>query len=295
MVGIGEAIYDSLGIVTGGEPTTHAVTLGARTEQNPHVAELAAIAMAMRYLPHHLVGRQITIFTSNRGALLSASQPKHQSGQASIEELYNAAHALRKGGNSISLVWIPSHGDFGLSRRAKEAARRATEPGRLPEGQHRQAKSTVIHSARIKRESRMLPNGVGKYSKEMDTALPGKHTRTLYDGLKRGEASVLAQLRTGMARLNGYLHQIGASESDICICRQARETVKHFLFRCTRWDEYRRELFAQTNTRRGNLSFYLGEKTPSDPEKWAPNMDAVRATIKYAIATGRLNSDRTIN
>ena len=31
----------------------------------------------------------------------------------------------------------------------------------------------------------------------MDTALPGKHTRMLYDSLERKEANVLAQLRTG--------------------------------------------------------------------------------------------------
>ena len=155
---------------------------------------VAAMAMAMRCLPHHLVGRQITIFTSNLGALLAASQPRHQSGQASIEVLYNAAHALRKGGNSISLVWVPSQGDFDLSRRAKEAARRAVEHGRSPEAQHRQSKSTVINNARAKRGTRILPEEVGKYSREIDTALPGKHTRTLYDGLKRREASVLAQL-----------------------------------------------------------------------------------------------------
>jgi hypothetical protein len=282
---------DTLGIVTRREPITYAVTLGARTEQNPYIAELAAMAMAMRCLPHHLVGRQITILTSNLGALLAASQPRYQSGQASIEELYNAAHALRKGGNSISLVWVLSQGDFDLSRRAKEAARKATEPGRSPEGQYRQAKSTVINNARAKRGTRILAEEVGKYSREIDTALPGKHTRTLYDGLKRREASVLAQLRTGMAQLNGYLHQIGASESDLCICGQARETIKHFLFRCTRWEEHRMQMLAQTNTRRGNLSFYLGGKAPSDLEKWAPNMDAVRATIKYAMATGRLNTE----
>lgn len=109
-------------------------------------------------------------------------------------------------------------------------------------------------------KTRILPDGVGKYSKEMDTALPGKHTRTLYDSLKRREASVLAQLRTGMARLNGYLYRIGAAESDQCACGQARETVKHFLFRCTRWDAYRTQMLAQTDTRRGNLSFYLGGK-----------------------------------
>ena len=42
----------------------------------------------------------------------------------------------------------------------------------------------------------------------MDTALPGKHTRALYDAFKWREASILAQLRTGMARLNGYLYRI---------------------------------------------------------------------------------------
>jgi hypothetical protein len=109
--------------------------------------------------------------------------------------MYNAAHALKKEGNLISLVWVPSQGEFDISRRAKEAARRAAEHGRLPETQHRQAKSTVINNARIKREPRILPEGVGKYSREIDTALPGKHTRTLYDGLKRREASVLAQFR----------------------------------------------------------------------------------------------------
>lgn len=117
----------------------------------------------------------------------------------------------------------------------------------------------------------------------MDTALPGKHTRILYDGLKRREASVLAQLRTGMVRLNGYLHRIGAVESDQCECGM------HFLFRCTRWEAYRTQMLAQTDTRRGNLSFSLGGKVPSDPETWKPNMGAVRATIKFAIATGRLD------
>ena len=125
----------------------------------------------------------------------------------------------------------------------------------------------------------------------MDTALPGKHTRTLYDSFKRREASVLAQLRTGMARLNGYLYQIGVAESDLCICGQARETVEHFLFECTRWDTQRTKILAWTNAERGNLSYYLGGKAPSDPEKWTPNMDAVRATIKFAISTGRLNTE----
>lgn len=55
-------------------------------------------------------------------------------------------------------------------------------------------------------------------SKRMDKALPGSHTRALYDTLMKREAKVLAQLRTGMSALNGYLHRIGVAESDMCAC-----------------------------------------------------------------------------
>jgi hypothetical protein len=74
---MGGAIHDTLGIVKGREPSIYLVTLGARTEQNPYTAELAAMAMAMKRLSLHLVGRQITIISSNQGALLATSQPRH--------------------------------------------------------------------------------------------------------------------------------------------------------------------------------------------------------------------------
>jgi hypothetical protein len=155
-----------------------------------------------------------------------------------------------------------------------------------------QAKSTAIRLAIAKqRQERALPDGVGKFSKAMDAALPGKHTRGLYDKLKRREACILAQLRTGMARLNGFLSRIGAAASDICACGQARETVEHFLFRCVRWTALREDMLQCTVARRGSLSFYLGGKAPSDPKEWSPDMKAVREAIKYAMATGRLDVD----
>src|SRR5271163_3379612 len=48
-------------------------------------------------------------------------------------------------------------------------------------------------------------------------------------------------------------------------------------------------MLQETNTRRSNLSFYLGGRSPSDTEPWTPSMDAVRATVQYAISTGRLD------
>jgi hypothetical protein len=149
----------------------------------------------------------------------------------------------------------------------------------------------MLNNARAKRgTTRSLPEKVGKHSKRVDIALPGKHTRRLYDGLPWKEANVLAQLRTGMARLNSYLHRINAAPTDLCACGQARETVEHFLFRCTKWTAFRTEMLQCTETHRGNISFYLGGKTPTDDKSWTPDLTAVRATIRFAIATGRLDN-----
>jgi hypothetical protein len=53
----------------------------------------------------------------------------------------------------------------------------------------------------------------------------------------------------------------------------------------------REDMLQCTVARRGSLSFYLGGKVPSDPKMWSPDMKAVRATIKYAMATGRLEAE----
>ena len=52
----------------------------------------------------------------------------------------------------------------------------------------------------------------------------------------RARMSISAQLRTGHARLNGDLHQIGKTESDLCECGVKRERVPHFLLLCPRWN-----------------------------------------------------------
>ena len=78
------------------------------------------------------------------------------------------------------------------------------------------SKATVLAQAIAKRKQGKPIERVGEYTRKLDTALPGKHTRLLYDSFKWLEASILAQLRTGMTRLNGYLNRIEASETDQC-------------------------------------------------------------------------------
>ena len=193
----------------------------------------------------------------------------------------------------ITILWLPSSEEHKLQKLAKEQAKAATRQGATPQTQLPRMRSITLSVARSTQNStRSLPEKVGKYSKRVDTALSGKHTRQFYDRRSRKEASVLAQLRIGMARLNVYLYRIKAVPTDQCACGQARETVEHFLFRCRRWTAHRTEILQCTDTHKSNISFYLGEKSPLDGDNWTSNLEAVRATIRFVIATDRLDADR---
>ena len=271
----------------------YSITLGTKDEQNPYTAELAAIAMALKGVPNSLQNQQIVILSRNKGALTAVARPRQQSGQQIIRQVYSQVQRLETCSNRVYMLWVPDHEGFTLGTQAKLEAQKATNNGRIPSTPRWQARSTTTRLAISKqRQGRHLPAEVGHYSKAMDTALPGGHTRALYDQLKRKEAKVLAQLRTGMARLNSYLYRIKAVETDICECGQARETVQHFLFRCTKWNDLRSGMLECTETRQGNLSFFLGGKAPSDQEPWKPDTNAVKTTIRFAISTGRLNTDQ---
>jgi ribonuclease HI len=289
LVGMGGTIRIPISVARAGKISeTFSVTLGTREKHNPYIAELAAIAYGLNYLPA-IKHRVIVIVTSNKSAAQAIGNPRQQSGQEHIQEIYDAVEKLRRDGNRVNLIWLPPDREFKIQKTAKMSARNATEPYMTPQRGFAKAKTTILNRTRADlRRERKLPDGVGRHSRKVDSALPGKHTRLLYDQLSWKEASVLAQLRTGMARLNGYLYQIRAAPTDECPCRQAKETVEHFLFRCVKWTTQRKEMFQCTKEKRGNLSFHLGGKAASDGQEWTPNMDAVRATIRFAIATGRL-------
>ena len=231
-VGIGGCIRDTR--ANGNGISSHSILLGKRTAQNPYTAELEAIATSLERVPHQTYQRCIFILSSNRSALSAISQPRQQSGQKSIQQIYKQAQNLQQQGNVVVTIWIPTHSDIAVKRQAKVEAQKATRIESQPDKQPYQAKSTAIRLALAERQHEWtLPENVGRYSRTVDIALPGKHTRSLYDRLNRKEAKILAQLRTGMTRLNSYLNRIGAADSNLCACGQASETIEHFLFRCT--------------------------------------------------------------
>ncbi|KAI3277363.1 transcriptional regulator family: Zinc finger, CCHC-type [Penicillium roqueforti] len=264
---------------------TLSVTLGARAEQNPFSAELAAMAHALKMVVG-IKDYRITLLTSNKAAALTLRNPRRQSGQELVCQMYKLMRRLRRNGNRIKFHWIRTSEDNKLSSLAKEQARTATQEDALPQERVPRMKSTTLKIARSQAvPCSELPENIGRHAKRVDAALPGKHTRLLYDRLTWKEATVLAQLRTGMARLNGYLNQINVAEMDQCDCGQARETVEHFLFRCRKWTAHRTELLQCTQTHRGNISFALGGGGGGRRVGRSTG-----ASIRFAIATGRLEA-----
>jgi len=218
------------------------------------------------------------------------SRPYQQSGQGFITCIYDSVEKLVGKENIVSVGWdSPSRNK--LLQAAKRQAKVATQQGAVPEVPFPVMKSTTLNNERRNlRSERCIPEGVGRFSKKIDVALPGGHTREIYEEWSWRQRSTLAQLRTDMAKLNGYLHRIKAVPSEQCACGQAKETVKHFLLQCPQWDEQRKELRACTSTRWNDLSYRLGGKSASDGPKWKPNMGAIRATIQFTLATGRFDN-----
>jgi hypothetical protein len=208
-------------------------------------------------------------------------------------------HTLRRLRNCIRLEWVPTSQESDLGRIAKAAAREATEENRVPKSTEAAAKSTITSIQKQSQGRRTLHTKAGQHLQRIDTALPRPHIRRIYDSLKRKQANILVQLRTGMARLNGYLHRIGVVETDKCLCGQATETVKHFLLYCREWEAQREQLLQQAEIRSGTLSYLLGGKSlqeDKDRDKdWTPDMNAVYTTIKFTQATGRLDRQVTSN
>ena len=289
-VGAGGAIIDTKKGVTMGQCVTYSRMLGPRKEQNPHTAELSAISQALRCLPDHIHGRNIYIITRGLSAIQGLMQPKQQSGQTDIKAIYQAAEKLLQRGNQIQCIWLPTKVTSQQQTAAKKAARDPTrQEAPLKLSPYQARPTTTRRAIEAMKESHTLPRKVGDFTTKLDRALPGKHTKKLYDSLKKTEAKILIQLRTAMGRINKYLHRIGAAESPDCACGVEKEDVKHFLFRCTRWTTERAPLRQYFTARESALSRCLGGKAPSDPEDWSPDMTAVRATIKFALDTGRLD------
>ena len=280
-----------------------AQTIAERSSMNAYAAELAAIGNATRQVRYSQramrVCCRVTIFTGSQGALKSLAQPRQQSGQYIIRDILETARYVQRNADvALRFRWSPGHASTRGNEEAHALAKLATEQQRVaPQTtQLRSAMRSNLKGELYEYRNRLFwqQPEVGQVTRRLDKALPGKHTKKLYSGLKREEAAILCQLRTGKCRLKGYLGAIGVAESTQCQCGET-ETISHFLLDCPRWTMERRNLMEAARPRWGDVAYLLGgwsgEAYDGERQKWSPDAKVVTATIKFVQATKRMREE----
>lgn len=261
------------------------------------MAELAAVWMATYIVYERVwdpgIHSQIRIMTDCKAAVRAIAWPRRDQNQELVASIYQTISD-----RPVSIHWVPGHSENQGNQEADRLAKGATTEGSIiPERRTivplSIAKSVAKACAFKPDYDAFTASTTGQHTKKIDRALPGKHTRTLYDNLTRKEAAVLSQLRTGRARINKYLAKIGAAESELCEHCQQIESIPHLLFTCSKWEHLRTNMQAEHGGRYSELSFALGgyndARHDGEQSKWRPDMKAVRATIDFVLATKRLD------
>ena len=210
-----------------------AVTLIDHTYREEVVRRLGYTVSSLKYM----------VVSTNRAAVQAVPNTRGNRHQAELRCIHSTAEEIQKrGGPKIRIRWTPASAEVQGNREAARLAKEATSEPLRPLWDISQTEIMKKADGLIVRTSRWL-------NQDLDTALPEKHTKAIYDQLTAKEAAVLCQLRTGKNRLNSYLATIEAKESDRCECDMEREeTVAHFLFECPQWETQRRALRGEDDT-----------------------------------------------
>lgn len=287
-------------------------TLNHQWNSNPYAAELHAIDLALQTMNDppiktSWIAIPRIIATDSQGALKSLAKPRQQSGQFIIRSIFRKVKTLKDKGFQLQFHWVPAHEGIMGNELAHQAALEATTKGRIVDEANGQMPKR-LRSAALREEGQRIQHeriqqfqqdSYGRFTREMDQALPQRHTSKLYNKLSASEASILVQLRSGHAGLNHHLHRIKQTDSAQCVCGYPKESVRHFLIDCPLWTEQRKILNKVAKEHFSNLSYLLGGWQPQNDrqgkringrkEDWSPNTEVIKATIDFVQNTARFS------
>lgn len=287
-------------------------TIGKSADLNVYFSEVVAMYQAVTHVSASVARlskntrKRILIFCDSQSALQALARPHQQSGQYVLRAIWQQVHQLRTHHQiSVTFDWVPAHAGVLLNEKAHNEARQATRAGStISHPDIWTLKTAMYRHERAQLQALEQPtNRIERHqlTRHIDQALPGKHTRKIYDTLSKRDAKMLVQLRTGKSRLNTYLASIGACNSDWCECGRETESVAHFLFRCPRWQQERLQVQLTSHPRWGDCAYWLGawsdrrdhcgELIDGARDRWRPDLDAVASMLRYVRATKRLNPE----
>ena len=259
--------------------------LGTETESMVYAGELEAIHMALHHVKHADNNRykKCRIFTDSQPAIKSLAKPKRQSGQSIIKCILDEIDTLYESNPAyeLQLEWVPGHKGIEGNEKADEAAKQAAiqkiNPTRKPS--LKSARSNDIHQTLKRQWQEQWTKGRRTACRLRNTSQrpnikPSLH---IYNqlGNKRRHIAWIARLRTGHCSLNQYLERFNIIDNAKCECGRGKETVKHFLLTCSKYEEERDKLRREVGAQGMREERLLGD------------IKKVKHTIQFMEDTGR--------
>ncbi|KAG0139421.1 hypothetical protein CROQUDRAFT_666509 [Cronartium quercuum f. sp. fusiforme G11] len=202
----------------------------------------------------------IAIFSDSQAALRAAHYPTRATSGQSLVKFLKSQFKRLPAGTNLELFWTPGHEGIPLNEAADKAAKQAAEADggktTLPTSLTNLLQSTWTL---LSLSSSDFPN----HTRTFKTA--AKKIADALNGLEKGHAAAIFQLRTGHCPLNSYLHRFKRAPSKYCRTCGVPETVPHFLLYCRRYRSQRANFRKRIREEKIKVNLYNANAVLDEP------------------------------
>ena len=189
-------------------------------------AETSALQNAVAYIAE-MKPQKTVILTDSKAALQSlTSNTLDQSINQLLKDLQLLPHEC-----TVVQQWIPAHCGIPGKERADRLAKTGSKQLQSMSTSTYQETKTLLRN----RQKCQWKKATGDYNPSTDPI----------NRLARHEQTTIFRLRTGHCGLRAHLKRIGITDSALCDCKEAEQTVHHILQDCPVWRKQRHQLWPQ--------------------------------------------------